>query len=259
MGTLGADGSGGSFHLRPTAQPWSSEERSKGPGDPKWLAGQWARLHDEWMSMPILRLRGTPKLEDDNVIHELNWIDQTEADRSLLRFRVHFGDIDSVSIGEGFETFWSLAPGEVHRYGGPDSDGFVVSIYDHKQTLELDDPLPFCLAAVEVCKEQTEETVAARSADKAKVSVSEKSLQPFLLPLRTGPPSLFPHAIVGPWLRAGSLIEVYSDFSCREDETDFQMQVFPETWVCLKTVLSPTFSHYKCPTFFFLVCFQVSS
>ena len=82
-----------------------------------------------------------------------------------------------------------------------------MTLWDNLQTLTLADPLAFSL------------TPALR--------VSPEEGKSWVAPLSWGS-ALFPWALIGPWLRAGSLIEVFHDFRCREGEDEFRMQTFPE-------------------------------
>ncbi|OLQ01467.1 putative E3 ubiquitin-protein ligase HERC2 [Symbiodinium microadriaticum] len=134
-GTIGADGSAGSFHLRPF-----ETVLEYGPGNPEWLAGQWTKLHPNWKEMGMLLVRGTPELPEsrNNVVHELEF--NEEQERASLRIRVCW-DCKNPSSDAAAETaasgnaFWRLAPGELSRLGGPDVPGFVVNVWRGKHTL----------------------------------------------------------------------------------------------------------------------------
>lgn len=113
LGTIGTDGSGGCFRLRPCEVP------SEMAGDPVWLGGQWARLHPDWDPVGILRFRSSPEM-GDNIVYELNFQD-FGVPRDTLRFRVC-----GAVYGED-DAFWRLAPGEGKRFGGPDLEIFIAS------------------------------------------------------------------------------------------------------------------------------------
>ncbi|CAE7265264.1 HERC2 [Symbiodinium natans] len=66
-----------------------------------------------------------------------------------------------------------------------------------------------------------EEDAGAESA----AEVLEESLT---LPFRYGAPSLFPEALVGPWVRGYAVINVREGFICEELDDIFSLQVFPE-------------------------------
>ena len=168
--------------------------------------------------MSVLRLRGAPKLAD-NVIHELNLGEMDAKDvtiRANLRFRV----CGAVSPDGTLDCFWRLAPGEVRRLGGPDVEGFVVAKYDGLQTLAFDVPLPFAPISTAVLVTPAPEDDVNQKKDEMP--------GPLLVPLRFGIPSIFPQGLIGPWLRGGSVIEVDSNFWCRDVEEEFQLQIFPE-------------------------------
>ena len=236
-GTIGADGSAGSFHVRPFESLVQTADPKDGPGNPAWLSGQWAKLHHEWNSIGILRLRGSPALEDDNVVHVLD-LNKGQVAREQLRLRVCFdnGPLQGLSQkAEPFkESFWHLAPGEVARLGGPDVDGFVVATFEGLQTLVLDQPIQFSLApTLEVlCSpEVTEERESDARQLPNEAEKTERATLPLNMPLRFGPPSLFPHALRGCWIRGGMTITISDGFVCQEgdDKEDrFPLQVFPE-------------------------------
>eukprot|EP00913_Durusdinium_trenchii_P034169 g31978.t1 len=221
MGTLDAAGSSGSFHLRPFANALPGDF----PTDPTWLSGQWARLHSDWNSMNILRVRRTPELQEEthNVAFVFQFQDMDVYERAELRFRVLLFAAD---YKETEQEFWRLAPGEVRRFGGEDCEGFVVHRYDGLQTLVLDAPFSSSptatISVTEVDVDEKGETPAEST------SKTNELHGPFLLPLRFRTPSIFPQALIGPWLRGGLLIEIDSNFLCREADEEMQLQVFPE-------------------------------
>ncbi|CAE6929336.1 HERC1, partial [Symbiodinium sp. CCMP2456] len=122
-------------------------------------------------------------------------------------------------------AFWRLAPGELQRLGGPDVQGFVVSYWRGKQTLSLARSMAFGLG---ICTDVIRQPEVDEEALQAEAAPAVTEMEPMTLPLRLGSPSLFPQALIGPWVRGLTVLHVREGFICEELDQTFPLQVFPE-------------------------------
>eukprot|EP00439_Symbiodinium_sp_Y106_P045252 s984_g5.t1 len=152
-----------------------------------------------------------------------------EQDRENLRIRVCW-DCKNPSSDEAddtaasFNAFWRLAPGELARLGGPDVQGFVVTVWRGKQTLSLARSMAFGLG---ICTDVIHQPAVDEEALKGEAAPAVAE-EPITLPLRLGSPSLFPQALIGRWVRGLTVLHVREGFICEELDQTFTLQVFPE-------------------------------
>ncbi|CAE8690688.1 unnamed protein product [Polarella glacialis] len=297
-GTLGADGSSGTFHLRPSKQAFVQQNAPNGtaaaglgpaiggPGSPPWLAGQWAVVDREKFSLGILNIRNKPNLSTSQVVHELDL--KNIAGPEGVRLRVSFcpeltqvarktylrglrgsqealpeagqeqkqlssprekealshnrnNNNDNNNNNHNDEALsappsWQLAPGELQRLGGPEVQGeaFLFEPVEGKQVLALQQPLDFSLCPVlEFSLRDSEQGSRKDKGEKTREGKRETAPSA-LQALRLGPPSQFPQALLGRWVRIMggrmSEIDILDDFSCHEVGMDSPtpFQVFPE-------------------------------
>lgn len=201
-GTIGRSGVSGAFHLAPGFEPLlplDVEPKGAGPWDAAWLSGIWAVL-------PV-------KSGFSGCVPVL------AASAGTPFHELALSKSDKVRIDlAGSRGAWRLAPGELQRLGGPLSeDAFVPFSKDGRALLvALDAPNFSVIPTLHVLCEN----------------------QGYARTLRRGPPSPFPEAVIGPWIRVMgrivSAIEVRDDSRVFIDgEENGMIAVWPEVvYVC---------------------------